>query len=42
MIEVFRNIPEYAQAIRRLVLEARPEQLRAALRGIVLHHVLGA
>lgn len=42
MIEVFRNFPEYARAIRRLVLEARPEQMRSALRGMVLHHVLGA
>ncbi len=41
MIKVFSELPEYAQAVRRIVLEARPEQFKAAIRGMVLHHVIG-
>jgi len=40
MVRIFGQIPEQAAAVRRLILEARAEQARAVIRGILLHHVL--
>ena len=40
MIRIFGEIPEQATAVRRLILESRPELARAVIRGMLLHHIL--
>ncbi|MEO0250300.1 MAG: hypothetical protein ABIN58_12410 [candidate division WOR-3 bacterium] len=40
LAKIFGEIPEQSRAVRRLILEARPEQAREVIRGMLLHHVL--
>jgi hypothetical protein len=40
MVKIFGEIPEQATAVRRLILEGRPELTKAVIRGMLLHHIL--